>query len=298
MPTFDELQSLFLEREFRAIGLATTTGQVLQPATPITGGDQGLWDWFNQIPDTSQIMAPTGSEFFSAYSDMINSLIPGRNPLDPVAVAKKNLAAWGSNPPGWSIGYDTMTGLLAAAPTVSFPVTTPAPPASDFWGLWTESPAIDGIAGQFAAAALSMSLSFGHLLNFAPTPSSWYLSTAMATAYNNPGKNPWNPSSPISWNSTFGADGTMPRFVANLIVADQIAVTYTSQAEFDSDDQATIQANADSGLWPYYLDSTTASTSVSFDGDGHMTVSITTPAGVPIALAGTVLSAPAYLGLS
>ncbi len=297
MATFDELQTLLLNRAFPAFGLSRTTGQTYQPATLI-GSDQTLWAPFNTIPTAAPIFAPSGSAFFSAYSDVITALLPGRGQLDPINVAKRKLADWGSKPPTWSINYATMQSLLAAAPKTGFSFNNPAPPTSGFWGLWASSPPADGITSLLAAESLDMTVSFANLLNFAPTPSDWYLSSALANAYSNPGRAPWDPTSSITWDTTFGPGGTLARMTASLIIVDALEISYTSQALYTPERQIAILAHVQGGLWPYYLDHSGATTSISFDASGRLTVTITTAAGQPVALAAAVLSASAYLGLS
>lgn len=296
MTTFGELQTALVERTFQAFGLSPDVGQTFQPASP-TGSDQSLWAGFNTVPEAGPIFMPSGSDFFTAYAAVIGALVPGRSPLDPIAVAKRRLADWGTKPPAWSIDQAAMLRLLAAAPATSFPFANPAAPTTEFWGLWASSPPVDGITSLFAAAKLDMTLSFGHLLNFAPTPAGWYVSSALANAYSNPGRAPWNPTSTITWDTAFGPGGTLERMTAGLVIADALTISYTSQAQFNPERQLAIRASALAGLWPYYIDHTTATTGISFDGSGRMTAKISTPAGQPFVLAGTVLSAGAYLGV-
>jgi hypothetical protein len=299
MTTFDDLQSRFFGSEFRVFGLPSDSGRALQPATAfVRGDDQALWSWFNIIPGSAPLFEPSSSEFFSAYSAVIDSLIPGQSPFDPIRVAKKKLTDWGSAPPAWSIDYADMQRLLAAAPATHFPFQNGAAPETGFWGLWADSSTVYGPTALVADGAVDMTLSFANLLSFNPTPADWYLSSALSNAYSNPGKAPWDPSSPITWQTTFGPGGALARFVSSLIVVKDLRIQYTSSVEFGAIDQALILASASSGLWPHYLDASNASTEVGFDSTGRMTVRITSERDQPIGLAASVVSAANYLGLA
>jgi hypothetical protein len=297
MTSFDELQSLFVSTEFAAFGVSSGDGRVIQPATgPPIDNDSALWSWFNRIPEASSPYQPSSSEFFAAYGEVIESLIAGASPLDPIKVAKKKLAKWGSAPPAWNDGGISLAAQLAAAPATSFPFRSKATPPTGLWGLWADSSPVSGPAARFAAGEVDMSLSFPHLLNFAPSPDDWYVSSALSMAYANPGKRPWDPDSPITWDTAFGPGGTLRHFLTSLLVADELVLTYTSSTPFDAEDQALIQGHLASGLWPYYLNAASGVTTVSFDDDGRLTVTITGARGHPVALAATVVSAGRYLG--
>lgn len=296
MATFDELQFLLLKRTLQAFGVPDTAGKTFQPAT-VPDSDQTLWGLFNIIPADEPVFVQSGSQFFPAYSAVIGSLVAGHSPFNPITVAKRKLADWGTKPSAWSIDEATMLQMLALAPSARFPFSSSGAPETPFWGLWAASPPVDGVAGVLAAAKLDMTLSFDHLLNFATTPSDWYLSSALANAYSNKHGAPWDSTSPITWTTTFGPGGTLVRMPASLIIADTLSITYTSETAFGPGVQAEILANAAAGVWPYYLSSGNATTHISFDSHGRLTASITTPAGQPVILAAAVLSASAYLGL-
>ena len=128
-----------------------------------------------------------------------------------IGEAKRRLAAWGSKPPDWSIGCAGLLKLLGSAASLAFPFTSTAVPEPGFWGLWTESPTAGGPSAQFASGDVSADLSFAHALTFAPTPGDWYVSSALALAHATRSGPPWPSGSDVTWNSTFGPDGTMPR---------------------------------------------------------------------------------------
>lgn len=295
MTSFDEMQARFVAAELAVLAHPAPRGRVLQPALPLpTDDDQALWSLFDAIPLGSPIYAASGTRFFTAYSALIDALVAGKNPLDPVATAKRQLAAWGDKPPDWSVGCAGLLKLLASAPSLAFPFTSTAVPEPGFWGLWTESPTAGGPSAQFASGDVSADLSFAHALTFAPTPGDWYVASALSLAYATRSGPPWPDGSDVTWDSTFGPDGTMPRFLAGLTVVAQIDARSASTAVFSPADQELIRSNADLGLWPYYLGG--SGTSVGFDGDGRITIRTTSEPKRPVAVAATVLTAGEYLG--
>jgi hypothetical protein len=296
MTSFDDLQARFVAAELTMLGRPAPTGRVLQPALPLPArDDQALWSLFDAIPLDTPLYAPSGTEFFTAYSTLIGALVAGTNPLDPIAAAKRRLAVWGTKPPTWSVGSAGMAKLLKAAPSLSFPFSSPAGPQSGFWGLWAGSAPALGPSVQFAAGDVSATLAFDHVLAFAPTPGDWYVSSALSLAYGTRTGAPWPPGSTVTWDSTFGPDGTMPRFLAALTVVSGLKVRVTSTAAFSTTDQALILLSAAAGLWPYYLDVTAAETSVRFDASGQIAIA-TDNRSSSIVLAATVLSAGEFLG--
>ncbi|MFC5472504.1 hypothetical protein [Paraherbaspirillum soli] len=297
MASFDELQEIFVAQEFAMLGYAAPAGRVLQPPSLLpAGNDEALWAFFNTIPSNSQIYAPGGDKFFTAYSALIDSLIAGDGVLDPVAAAKRRLASWGHKPPAWNVGYAGLKKQLAVAPSVSVGFGNQAEPDSGFWGLWGDSPAVSGPSAKFAAANLSVDISIFKALSFTPTPGDWYVSSVLSLVHSTPSGLPWNPNSPITWQSTFGPDGNLQRFLTSLMVVSDMRVHFHSSAAFSAADQQLIQQNAAAGLWPYYLGAGDASTSVRFDKAGQMTASIISEANTPIAIAANVLTAAQYLG--
>lgn len=298
MSSFLQLQSIFAAYQATAIGFGPNGMQNFQGAVvPPGNDDQFLWDLFNIVPLPGPLFKESGNQFFDSYAAVIESLTTqGNNPLDPVAAAKEQLKEWGSRPPAWDVGYAKMKKRLGSAPTVKFSFNQQAEPQDDFWGLWARSEAVAGVAGRFAVGEVHAAVEFRHLLNFAPTPDDWYVSTAMSYAYRNPDHTPWNPASPITWESTFGPDGTLHNIVTSLVCVSDISVNYTSSSSFTAAQQDQIMEHVASGMWPYYLPSESARTSVTFNGAGAISVSIVSNANVPILIGATVAPARKYFG--
>jgi len=296
MASFDEMQRLFIAKELISLGYAIDKGQVLQPAFAALENDASLWKYFNTIPTYSQVYASSGEEFFTVYSELIDSLIPGDNALDPIVAAKKRLANWGHRPPAWNVGHTGFMGQLSNAPSSSFEFDNKSAPESIFWGLWSNSLPVSGESSRFASGDVSAKVFFSKALSFSPTPGDWYVSSALSLAYSSHSGLPWNPESPINWQTTFGPNGKMQRFLTALLAVSGMDIQFQSSALFSADDQALILQNAHKGLWPYYLDADKANTDVEFDKAGRIAVTITSRPGVPIIIAGNVLSAGQFLG--
>ncbi|MBN3734111.1 hypothetical protein [Burkholderia sp. Tr-20390] len=298
MASFVELQDRFVTAEFAALGFSRSDGQVLQPAALLHSGDnESLWSCFNTIPADLPVFAPSGGDtFFAAYSALIDSLIPGSALLDPIAAAKHRLDAWGRQPPAWNVDYAGLVKQLAAAPSVTFPFGSDAEPNTGFWGLWGGSDSISGPSAQFAAGDVSGQFEFQHVLRLSATPSNWYVSSALSLAHATKSGDPWNPGSAINWQSTFGPQGNMQRFVASLLVVSGLNAEYTSSASFSKADQQSIHASQAKGMWPFYLSGSGISTYIHFNSENQMTVQIASDRNAPIVLAASVVSAAQFLG--
>lgn len=299
MSTFDDLQQAYVSSEMRAIGLQSATARLFQPGVPVPASDADLWALFNAIPTAGgAFYAPSTLAFFSGYSTLINALVPGTNPLDPVKIAQSKLAAWGSKPPTWNQGVEGLSRLLQAAPHLSFSFNNPATPDPGYWGLWGNSSPITGPSDSYAAGAVSVSTAFKHLLSFTPIPGDWYVSTAMSLAYRNKTGAPWNPSSPVTWQTTFGEGGMLQQLLSALVVVSGVDIGATSSTSFTPVEQALISAGLSNGLWPHYLTGSGINTKASFNAtSGQMTTKITSTASTARMLFAVVMPAQQYLGL-
>ncbi|MFM0594935.1 hypothetical protein [Paraburkholderia dilworthii] len=300
MTSFVDLQQQFAKTEFAAIGVDPSRGQVFQPAAALTADDSVLWSYLDTIPGAPPIFSSagggSGETFFQAYSALINSLIAGANPLDPIKAAKQRLTNWGDKPPAWSVGVAGLARQLHSASTISFGFSNNAVADPAFWGLWSNSEPAAGPSVSFASGNVSGQFKFKNALLFAPAPADWYVSSALSLAHATKTGNPWNPDSPINWQTTFGPNGNMQSFVGGLYVVSGLNIQFTSSTAFSKADQRVISEAGSQGMWPYYLGISNAITKVQFVPQGQMTVSVMSGANVPIVIAASVLSATQYLG--
>lgn len=237
--------------------------------------------------------------------------------LDPVASAQTQLTlvytdAFGqAKAPEWTLGYDDLVQLLNAAPNRSFNFASASMNSnvsstwskggnSGFFGLWGGSSSSSSVSTKFASSAVTVEVSFDHVFTFVDSPGNWYGSSAMALAYSNKDGNPWSPQSSINWGNTFGSNGNMQRFAANLIVGSGMRATVTSTATYSSSEQTEIHNNSHAGFWPFYSSGggSSSSNSVSFNQSGAMTLVMTSAPGIPVVLGSNVLSAGEFTGHS
>ncbi|OJA92161.1 hypothetical protein BGV50_25295 [Burkholderia ubonensis] len=232
--------------------------------------------------------------------------------LDPIFAAQMNVMPYkpaGLEPVTFVPGYSKMLALLKKAPSRSFSVaanswqtdvshTWTKGGNTGFFGLWGGSSYTSTLSQKFASSGVSLDATFQNVLPFNATPGDWYSSAALGLAFNSPGSAPWNPSSPINWEKTFGPSGNMQRFASSLLIANKMDITVRSEATYSESEQTEIRNNKHSGLWPFYSSSSSSgsSTSASFDASGRMTVKITSDANVPVVIGCIVLSAGVYLG--
>jgi hypothetical protein len=232
--------------------------------------------------------------------------------LEPISAGQMAIMPYqGGRPADWSLNYSDLISQLNVAPKVSFQVNSSTMNSKvtnswtqgsneGFFGLWGGSHSTTSQSATFAAGGVTLTASFAHVITFSPAPGNWYNSSTMGDAYSNQASPPWirPPDTTITWQNTFGSNGNMQRFAVNLIVVSEMSITVTSVATFSSADQQTIHNNSGAGLWPFYCSSSSsgASTTVSFNKEGQMTVHITSIAGVPIVIGCNVLPVAQYVG--
>lgn len=258
------------------------------------------WAMFN-APDVANI----GSSDYAAIL------------LDPIATAQNELTLVYTTPQGlpinfdWQLNYADMVNQLASAPSRSFSFDSSTMDknvssswaggsTSGFFGLWGGSSSTSTLSEQFASSRIQLDAKFEHILVLPNTPGAWYYSSAMGLAFANKTGSPWRDKAPINWENTFGKDGNMQYFSANVIVASGMSITITSNAKYSSVDQQTITSSGSSGFWPFYSgDSGSTSTNrVTFNKDNNMTITTSSIPGVPVVLGVNVLSAGEFVGHS
>lgn len=237
--------------------------------------------------------------------------------LDPILSAQTVLllsysdAAGNPKNPDWSLDYSDLTTQLKSAPTQAFNFDSSSANSnvskswtsggnSGFFGLWGGSSSSSSVSKQFASSKVTVSASMAHVLQFSASPGNWYSSGAMGLAFANKKGNPWSSSSSINWDNTFGSNGNMQRFAANLIAVAGMKIKVVSEASYSTSEQTEIHNNSHAGLWPFYSSGggSSSSNSVSFNQSGQMVVVINTSPTVPTVIGMNVLSAGEYLGHS
>jgi hypothetical protein len=240
--------------------------------------------------------------------------------LEPIHRAHLALAPYQKVPgvsqgrsPDWSLGYPQLVGELASAPKRSYQ-TSDVQSKSNVVGAWTVEDSGGGflffggggssnslaIGTSFASKAVSLSVAFDHVLNFVPVPGPWYDSSAFGLAYASQNNGaPWNPAVPlVTWAKTFGPSGNMQWFTGSLIAVSGMHLTAKTSQAFSAAEQATINQNSGVGIWPFYASGGASSitTGHSFDQKGHLTITSSSAANVPILIGRTVMPAAQYVG--
>jgi hypothetical protein len=142
------------------------------------------------------------------------------------------------------------------------------------FGLFGSSSSSSSYSAKFSSSNVSIQGTIQRAISFSADPLGWYSSAALSLAYGTQDNTVWKPGQSPTWATTFGTNGNMQRLATELIVADGIDVTVTSDAAYSSDEQAAMQSNGGSGCWPFYSsNSSSGSTSqVTFNSSGQMTV--------------------------
>ena len=165
------------------------------------------------------------------------------------------------------------------------------------------SSSYDQLTSAMSEAGISISASFDHLLTFTAAPLAktstdpilsqyqpWYNSAALNLAYQNNNNVVWN-NTPPTWQNTFGPSGNMLRTASALIIVDGINITMTSSVGFSSSQQTEFKAAAEAGIWPFFEASGHYgwTQDTSFDSNGNITVTSSSPTGNPNIL-GTIVT--------
>jgi len=166
----------------------------------------------------------------------------------------------------------------------------------DFWGVYAGAGSNLALSQSFGESQIQASITINALAVLPVIPGAWYNSSIFNTAYSAHNSPPWKTDANPNWDATFGIDGNMRHFFNNLLIADGVNITLHSHADYTSDIQHQIAANASTGLWPFYAPtSAIISNKVSFDSSG-MSIEIASQSGNPMLIGANVLGVNQYLG--
>lgn len=161
----------------------------------------------------------------------------------------------------------------------------------------------DQLSQSLISAGLNISAQFTHVLTVSAAPLSqpsqdpilsqykpWYDSAALDLAYQNNNNVVWK-NNPPTWNDKFGPNGSMKRVCSALVIVDGISITATSSASFSASEQEQFQAKSTVGFWPFFEKSVSGgwSNNFSFDSEGKLTYTASSPVGNP-AILGTIVT--------
>jgi hypothetical protein len=187
--------------------------------------------------------------------------------------------------------------------------------STDLSNSWTSSSSSDGgtyfystssssdatdFTQKFASSSVTVETTYQHVLTTQIQPLAtgtvvegpatylpWFYPAALAAAYQDSGSDLW--SDPAQWARFFGPTGSLQYVATALVVVDGVTHTVTSDASYSTAEQTYAHSQSDSsyGCWPYYVSnssSSTTTTSTSFNEQGHMTVTTTSPVGNPLVI--------------
>ncbi len=305
--------------------LSQLTSNALTNFQNVLGSFYPLWQqYLSTLSPSSWTLQTLPSVFFQwAVVNAPSVAGPGRSAyqgalLDPIFQAQTmafNTAGFVNNTPNFTQGLTQLFQQVPAGSSLnlSFDSNTASSNVTSTWAQGNQG-SLFGIFGSsdastsqltqiFASSRVTASVSFQKAITFVADPpgppNGWYSSAALAAAYNSPsGSSPWNPNATPNWAGTFGPTGNMQQFVGSLIVADGMAVTITSFAEYSSSQQTTITQSSSGGFWPFYWGSgsSTYTNNVSFNSNSNLTYTMTSQVGNPQIIGANVLPVSQYLG--
>lgn len=235
---------------------------------------------------------------------------------DPIAVAANQLLTVQFAPAGMHAGdyaYTTTIEQLQLALNNAVPATvqlnsstdssdvshtwaqTEASGIFDIFGLGGDS-SYDSLTTKITTAGVNIQAKFAKLCTLAAAPLKqpsddnllsqyvpWFNSSALSEGYDKQDNTVWKAGDAITWQSTFGPSGNLQRFAGALIIVDGISLTMSSKAGLSTADQASFKAAAAGGFFPFFEAEGSGGWShdVSFDDQGNITVTSSSPAGNP-----------------
>jgi hypothetical protein len=161
----------------------------------------------------------------------------------------------------------------------------------------------DDLTMKLSQSGLLINVSFQRLATISAGPLSkvstdpilsqyqpWYNSAALNLGYQTSDNTVWNNTHP-NWNDTFGPTGNMLRTASALVIVDGISVSMTSNTGFTSSEQTQFKSAVEAGFFPFFEAAASGGWqhNASFDSQGNVTVTSTSPAGNPNIL-GTIVT--------
>ncbi|HET9055379.1 MAG TPA: hypothetical protein VFN30_00895 [Chitinophagaceae bacterium] len=128
-----------------------------------------------------------------------------------------------------------------------------------------------------ASSRFTITGRIGKFATLACGPGGWYSSAEVDRAFHSPNDNTiWDPgSSAGNWGSFFGQpNGSLARYVSQLILVSDYSVTVTSYASYSQEDYQNIKTHASFGIWPFFSAdvSSTQTTDIVHNEDATLSV--------------------------
>ena len=239
--------------------------------------------------------------------NMVEQAIGDYNTMlqDPVTVAKNEVTEVQYSPThkgvfAYDVTYNQLQMDLNNAPSkaASFNSTTESSDISNTWAKTQVSGLVDIFSGagsatysrfttELTSAGINIHVSFDKLVTLAAGPliaqssdpllkpyAPWFNSAALHEAYASKSNTLWKPTSPITWESTFGRNGNLLRNTSALVIVDGITLTMVSGASIAKSDRQDFSAAVSGGIWPFFSVSGQAgwTRTTTFNDDGKVVV--------------------------
>ncbi|MGZ3812807.1 MAG: hypothetical protein ACXVB0_00135 [Mucilaginibacter sp.] len=158
--------------------------------------------------------------------------------------------------------------------------------ASGFYEIFSASASVDFSSLNAKAASSSFTIT-GYINSYATLScgaGGWYNSAEVKRAIGAPNDfTVWDSTSSAgTWDSFFGQpDGSLARYVSQLILVSDYKLTVTSNATYSQEDYQQIKTHADIGFWPFFSASvdTTQTTDITQNSDSTISATQTLPKG-------------------
>jgi hypothetical protein len=299
-----------------------------QPGSNNFQNDMGDYysDWFNflsqqkSLPDGgltqlfqswSQMNMPAG-QAMQCYTDLANIY---QGSVFTAITMWLNAGGSGGSPKAYNITVEQVSTKIVQAPSGSVTMNsqTESSDVSHSWakgevGGWYDlfageaGGSYDELSMDLISAGLKITVQFTHVLTMTAAPLNqtskdpilskykpWYSSATLNLAYQNKNNGVWK-NNPPTWDSMFGLNGSLLRVCSALIIVDGVDITATSAASFNASQQKQFQAQAKVGFWPFFEASASGgwSNNFSFDDQGRLTYTASSPVGNPVILGAIV----------
>ena len=159
--------------------------------------------------------------------------------------------------------------------------------ASGFYSIFSGDASVDFSSLNTKAASSQFTIT-GYINSYATLScgaGGWYTSGEVSRAFNAPNDfTIWNKlASAGTWDSFFGQpNGSLARYVSQLILVSDYKLTVTSKATYSQEDYQKIQTHASFGIWPFFSASggSTQTSDVTQNSDSTISVTHTLPKGL------------------
>jgi len=156
--------------------------------------------------------------------------------------------------------------------------------ASGFYDIFSGGAGVS-FSQQNAKAAGSQLVITGKIGSFATLssgPGGWYASDEVSRAFNGKGNAQiWDPqASSGNWDAFFGQpDGSLARYVSQIVLVSDYSITVTSKATYSQSDFQQIKTSARFGVWPFFSASATSTQTTTYKHNSDSSLSVTQSLG-------------------